>query len=57
MGSKFNLFVNFWHTTDKNGSMTWSIQNNKISILYYFNDENIDLGKTSFKLSFSCVWT
>ena len=43
MSSESNLFVDFWCTINKNGSMVWSIFNNKISILYYFNDENIDL--------------
>ena len=30
---------------DENGSMTWTVSNDEISILYYFNDENIDLEK------------
>ena len=33
MSSEFNLFVNFWRTIDENGSMTWSIFNNKISYI------------------------
>ena len=39
----FNFMVNFWTTVDQNGSMTWSVTRDKISILYYFNDENINL--------------
>ena len=38
----FNPMVNFWATVDKNGSITWTVTKDKISILYYFNDENID---------------
>ena len=41
----FNFMMNFWHTVDKNWSMTWTVSNNKIAILYYFNEENIDLEK------------
>ena len=39
----FNLLVNFWAKTDD--SMTWNVMRDKISILYYFNDENIELEK------------
>ena len=39
----FNFMVNFWTTVDKNGSITWSVTRDKISILYYFNDEDINL--------------
>ena len=39
----FNFLVNIWTTVDENGSMTWTITDNKVSILYYFNDKNIDL--------------
>lgn len=39
----FNFMVNFWTTVDQNGSTTWSVTRDKISILYYFNDENINL--------------
>ena len=39
----FNFMVNFWTTVDENGSMTWNVTQDKVSILYYFNDENIDL--------------
>ena len=41
----FNFKMNFWHTVDKNWCMTWTVSNNKILILYYFNEENIDLEK------------
>ena len=44
MATAFNFLVNFWRTIDKNGSMTWTISDNHISILY-FNDENLDLQK------------
>ena len=49
MTSAFNFILNFWRTMDESGSMTWTISNNKISILYYFNDESIDL-EESFNL-------
>ena len=39
----FNFLVNFWRTIEENGSMTWTISEDKISILYYFNDGNTDL--------------
>ena len=39
----FNFIVNFWTTVDENGSMSCTVTEDKISILYYFNDENIDL--------------
>ena len=40
---EFNFLFDFWRSTDKNDSMTWTVYANKISILYYFNDENINL--------------
>ena len=45
----FNLMVNFWTMVDENGSIIWTVMEDKISILYYFNDENIDL-ENSFSL-------
>ena len=39
----FNFFIRFWHPVDENGSMTWLATSNKLSILYYFNIENLDL--------------
>ena len=39
----FNFFVNFWTTADENDSMAWNVTHDKSSILYYINDENIDL--------------
>ena len=46
----FNFLVSFWTELDENGSMTWNVMCDKISILYYFNDENIDLEKMLFLL-------
>ena len=43
MSPEFDLFVAFWHTVGVNSSMTWRILNNKILILYYFNDKNVNL--------------
>ena len=43
MAAAFNFIVNFWRKIDENGSMTWKISDNHISIFYYFNDENLDL--------------
>lgn len=39
----FNFLVKFWRPLEENGSMTLTISEDLISILYYFNDENIDL--------------
>ena len=41
----FNFLDNFWTTVDENGSMTWTVTDDEISILYHFSDENIDLEK------------
>ena len=46
----FNFLVNFWAEADENGSMAWNVMRDKISILYYFNDKNIDLEKMLFLL-------
>ena len=51
MASAFNFIVNFWRTINENGSMTWTISDNQISILYYFNDENLDLQKNLYALN------
>ena len=47
MATAFNFIVNFQRTIDENGSMTWTISDNHISILYYFNDKNLDLPNVS----------
>ena len=47
----FNFLVNFWNEADENGSMTQDVMRDKISILYYFNDEKIDLEKMLFLLN------
>ena len=39
----FKFLVNFWTTAYENGSMTWNVTHDRISIFYYFNVENIDL--------------
>ena len=44
----FNFLINLWTTVDENGSVTWTVMEGKISILYYFNDENIDLENLRF---------
>ena len=41
----FNFVVNFLRTLHDNGGMTWTITDDSISILYYFNDKNTDLEK------------
>ena len=46
MTTAFDFLVNFWRIIDKNGSMIWTISDNHISILYYFNDENLDFQKS-----------
>ena len=40
---RFNFFIQFWRSVDENDSMTWSATSDKLSILYYFNSENLDL--------------
>lgn len=40
---RFNCFIQFWRSVDENGSMTWSATSDKLSILYYFNIEILDL--------------
>ena len=45
MTTAFDYLFNFWRNIDENGSMTWTISDNHISKLYYFNDENLDLQK------------
>ena len=39
----FNFLIDFWTMGDKNSIMMQGVSRNNISILYYFNDENIDL--------------
>ena len=51
----FNLLVNFWTTVDENGSMISTVTEYEISILYYFNDENIDLENLGFKRVNNCL--
>ena len=48
----FNFLIDFLHTVDENGSMTWSVSDEKISILYYFNRENINLEYIVLLLNF-----
>ena len=45
MGIAFNFIVIILRTIEENGSMSWTITDNQISILYYFNNENLDLQK------------
>ena len=40
-----NFLINFYRIIDANGSMTWTISEDKISVLHYFNDKNTDLQK------------
>ena len=44
----FNFLINLETTVDGNVSVTWTVMEGKISILYYFNDENIDLENLRF---------
>lgn len=52
----FNFLVTFWQAVDENGSMDWSVSEDKISILYYFNNENINFQKILQILN-SCLQT
>ena len=45
----FNFTLNVWTTMDENGNMTWTVTEDRVSILYDFNDENLDL-ENSFSL-------
>lgn len=45
MGITFHFIVNILRTIEETGSMPWTISDNQISILYYFNNENLDLQK------------
>ena len=45
MSTELNFLAETWRSIDENGSMIWCVYHNKLSILYYFNDENIDLEK------------
>ena len=45
MSTELNFLVKSCRSIDENGSMIWSVYHSKLSILYYFNDENIDLEK------------
>ena len=45
MTTIFDFLVNFSRTIDEKGSVTWTISDNHISILYYVSDENLDLQK------------
>ena len=47
----FTFVVNFWVKVDENGSMTWTVNQDKIFILYFFNGENIDLENILFSLN------
>ena len=47
----FNFMVNFWTTVGENGGMTWTVTEDKISALYYFNDENLFLEIILFLLN------
>ena len=46
MNNEWDFLNKTWRSIDENGSMIWRVYPNKLSILYYFNDENIDLEKT-----------
>lgn len=47
-----NVFFKMW---DEKGSMTWALSDNKVSFLYYFNKEKIDLGQISDALNVIAV--
>lgn len=41
----------FFKVCDEKGSMTWALSDNKVSFLYCFNEENINLGQISGALN------
>ena len=67
--SKFNVYYEFFKDCDENHSSTWCISNDKYSISYYYNDDNVnfkeklnhlniitnksELSKKSWRLPFS----
>ena len=58
MTTALDFLFSFWRTIDENGSMAWTISDNHILILYYFNNENLDLQKKfrHFKLLREQFW-
>ena len=54
MATAFDYLVNFWRTIDENGSMTWKISDNHMSVLYYLNDDILNYYASSFGLVGSC---
>ena len=53
--SAFNACIQFFHERDENGSMAWNISDQKISISFYFNDENIDITNINERLNVLAV--
>ena len=45
MSTELNLLFETRRSIEENGSMIWHVYHNKLSILYYFNDENVDFEK------------
>ena len=49
--SEFSIYYQFFKDCDKNGSLNWSVSNNKFSLFHYYNDNNIDLKKKLNRLN------
>ena len=40
--SEFDVYYKFFKDCDENGNSTWYISNDKFSISYYYNDDNVN---------------
>ena len=48
---EFQLCYDFWFEFDILGLMTWDISNNEIKIVFYYNDENVDVEIMPYRLN------
>ena len=42
---EFSIYYQFFKDCDENGTLNWSVSNNKFPLFHYYNDNNIDLKK------------
>ena len=48
--AKFQFWYDFWYEFDVLGSRTWDISKNQIKIIFYYNDENVDVEVMPYNL-------
>ena len=48
---EFHLCYDFWFELDILGLMTWDIQPNQITIIFYHNDENVHVEIMRYRLN------